>query len=272
MKTIFVQVLLIGFIYIPCIGGDLQSFDGYKGLVKIAGGTAHIPIIKAVAKRIMMHNQEIVITVAGGGSGIGIKQVGEGLIDIGNSGRKPKPEEIKRYNLKMYKWALDGVGVVVNPANKVQALEQAQLKAVFAGTINNWKELGGVNHTINIYTRDQASGTRAVFWKKALTKGTIAPRALFVASNGAMKSAVAGDPYGIGYVSAGHIDQSVAAVALDGVRPTLENVKNGKYKIARGLYSSTKGTPQGLTLLLLQYLFTPEGHQIIIEQGFIPVK
>jgi len=256
----------------PCLGGALDAFDGRKGTVKIAGGTAHIPVMKAMAKRIMTRNRDITITVAGGGSGLGIKQVGEGLVDIGNSGRKPKPEEIERYNLKMFKWAIDGVGVVVNPANSVRSLAQAQLKEIFSGKIDNWKVLGGADHAITLYTRDESSGTRAVFWKKALGKGPISIRALFVQSNGAMKTAVANNPYAIGYVSVGHMDESVAPVALDGVTPTLETVKNGQYKVARGLYSNTKGDPAGLDRLFIDYLFSAEGQQIAAENGFIPVK
>ena len=174
--------------------GSLESFDGEKGSLKIAGGTAHIPVMKEAAKRIMTHNPEIQISIAGGGSGVGIKQVGEGLIDIGNSGRKAKDEEITRYGLKMYKWAIDGVGIAVDPRTPEVSLSKTQAKEVFAGNIMNWKELGGEDKTINVYTRDEASGTRAVFWKKALGKGDITSKANFVVSNGAMKSAVAQDP------------------------------------------------------------------------------
>ena len=158
----------------PCFGGDaLDAFEGQPGTLKIAGGTAHIPVMKEAAKRIMTRYKDIVITVAGGGSGVGIKQVGEGLVDIGNSGRKPKPEEIERYNLKMYKWAVDGVGVVVNPSNPVKSLTKDQLKEIFSGNIDNWAGLGGADHSITVYTRDESSGTREVFWNKALDKGTI---------------------------------------------------------------------------------------------------
>jgi len=240
--------------------------------VKIAGGTAHILVMKEAAKRIMTRNSEIVITVAGGGSGVGIKQVGEGLVDIGNSGRKPKPEEIERYDLKMYKWAIDGVAVVVNPANPVKALTKDQLKNIFSGKVDKWAVLGGADHAITIYTRDESSGTRAVFWEKALDKSVIGTKALFVPSNGAMKTAVANNPYAIGYVSVGHMDESLAPVTLDGVAPTLETVKNGQYKVARGLYSNTKGEPKGLTRLFIDYLFTPEGQKIVAEKGFIAVK
>ena len=256
----------------PCLAGALDVFDGQKGTIKIAGGTAHIPVMKEAAKRIMTRNKDIVITVAGGGSGVGIKQVGEGLVDIGNSGRQAKPEEVEKYGLKMFKWAVDGVGVVVNPANPVQSLTKDQLKRIYAGEIDNWSTIGGADHAITIYTRDEASGTRAVFWKKALDKGEIATGALFVPSNGAMKTAVANDPHAIGYVSVGHMDETVAPVALDGVAPTLETVKSGQYPIARGLYSNTKSDPTGLTKLFIDYLLRSEGQQIAAENGFIPVK
>jgi len=274
-NKVSVGVFLAAFLLVasPCLGGSpLDAFNGQQGTLKIAGGTAHIPVVKEAAKRIMTRNRNITITVAGGGSGLGIKQVGEGLVDIGNSGRKAKPAEIEKYGLEMFKWAVDGVGVVVNPGNAVKALTQAQLKDIFAGRIGNWKVLGGVNHAITLYTRDEASGTRAVFWKKALDKGDISTKALFVPSNGAMKTAVAKDPYGIGYVSVGYMDASVAPVALDGVVPTLETVKSGQYKVARGLYSNTKGMPDGLKRLFIDYLFSAEGQQIVADKGFIPVK
>jgi len=257
---------------LSAFAGNLDLFEGMKGTLRIAGGTAHIPVMKEAAKRIMTFNGDIQIIIAGGGSGVGIKQVGEGLVDIGNSGRKPTDKEINKYQLKMFKWAIDGVGVVVNPGNKVKALSKAQLIDIFSGKINNWKSIGGVDKAINVYTRDKASGTRAVFWKKALDKGEITAKANFVVSNGAMKSAISSDPYAIGYVSVGYIDESVAPVALGGVVPTLENVKQGKYQIARGLYSNTKGEPSGLTKKFIDFIFSPEGQKIASEKGFIPVQ
>ena len=276
MKKALIQIFVISSIFsllvAPCFGEALQAFEGQEGTVKIAGGTAHIPVMKEAAKQIMKRYKDIVVTVAGGGSGLGIKQVGEGLVDIGNSGRKPKPAEIEKYKLKMFKWAIDGVGVVVHPANKVQSLTKNQVKDIFSGKIDNWSVLGGVKHAITVFTRDEASGTRAVFWKKALDKENISTKALFVPSNGAMKTAIANNPYAIGYVSVGHMDETLAPVAIDGVTPTLDNVKSGQYKIARGLYSNTKSDPSGLTLLFINYLFSSEGQKIASEKGFIPVK
>ncbi len=252
------------------VAGELDAFKGQRGTLKISGGTAHIPVMKEAAQRIMSAYPDIQISIAAGGSGVGIKQVGEGLVNIGNTGRKPTDDEIARYQLKLHQWALDGVGIVVSPKNRVKALTKAQVMDIFTGRINNWKGVGGENRKINLYTRDEASGTREVFWEKALDKQPISPSANVVVSNGAMKSAIAQDPYGIGYVSVGHIDRTVAPVALDGVIPTIKTVKEGKYKIVRGLYSNTKGEPTGLTRAFINYLYTPEGRKITEKEGFIP--
>lgn len=269
---LFIAAVFLLFIASPVSAGDLDSFKDQKGVLKIAGGTAHIPVMKEAARLIMDANPEIRITIAGGGSGVGIKQVGEGLIDIGNAGRKATDEEVEKYGLVMHKWAVDGVGAVVNPKNPVKSLTSSQLQEIFAGKITNWKDLGGENREINLYDRDAASGTRNVFWKKALEKIEVSTKANVVVSNGAMKTAIAGDPYGIGYVSVGHIDNSVAAIELDGVLANLDNVKSGAFKVSRGLYSITKGEPQGLTKLFFDFMFSATGQQFVQENGFIGVK
>ncbi|MDP3283215.1 MAG: phosphate ABC transporter substrate-binding protein [Desulfobacterales bacterium] len=270
LTGIFILFLFIGSSAVQA--GTIDIFTSEKGEIKISGGTAHIPVMKDAAKLIIEHNRDIRISIAGGGSGVGIKQVGEGLVDIGNSGRKPTDDEIQKYGLKLFQWAIDGVGVVVNPHNTVKALSKPRLLDIFAGKIVNWKELGGSDKPINVYTRDNSSGTREVFWEKALDKGEITDKANVVISNGAMKTAVANDPYGIGYVSVGHMDKSTAPVILDGAEPTIDNVKNGSYKIARGLFSNTKGEPKGLVKKFIDFLFSPEGQQLAAKNGFIPIK
>lgn len=277
MKICKFIVALVVLCFVFCgfslsFAGSLDKFKGEKGIVKISGGTAHIPVMKEAARAIMTANPDIRITIAGGGSGVGIKQVGEGLVDIGNTGRKPTADEIKRYNLKLFMWAVDGVALIVNPKNKVRSLSKPQVADIFSGKIDNWKALGGEDRKINLYTRDEASGTREVFWEKALTKGSIAKSANVVVSNGAMKSAISQDPYAIGYVSVGHIDKTVVPVIFDGTEPAIATVKSGKYTIARGLYSNTKGEPSPLTKKFLDFLFTDEGQKIVTANGFISVK
>jgi phosphate transport system substrate-binding protein len=277
MMTIKIFLLCLSLVFtaemnLTANAAAIDSFKDEKGVLRIAGGTAHIPVMKEAAKRIMQLNPDIRISIAGGGSGVGIKQVGDGLVDIGNSGRKPTHKELERYNLKMFKWAIDGVAIIVNPDNPVKMLDSEQIKHIYSGKISNWKTVGGTDKPINLYTRDNSSGTWAVFWKNALNKGDVSTKANFVSSNGAMKVSVSSDRYGIGYVSVGFIDNMVAPVTFNGILPSLEMIKQGKYKIARGLYSNTKGEPKGLTKKFIDYLFTEECRQIISDKGFIPVN
>jgi phosphate transport system substrate-binding protein len=244
-----------------------------KSTIKISGSTTVLPIAKETAKKYMQKHPNVLIEVSGGGSGFGIKQVGEGLVDIGMASRDVKPAEMEKYSdLKVYNIGLDGVAIIVNPSNKVSALTKEQLKKIYAGEITNWKEVGGEDAPINVYTRDEESGTREVFHEKALDKGDITEKATVVQSNGAMKTAVAGDKNAIGFISIGYLDNSVKGVKFDGVEPTEENVKNGKYKVSRTLHMITKGEPTGAVKDYLDYVLSPEGQEVVKEKGYMPIN
>ncbi len=249
----------------------LDAFKDQKGTLDIAGGTAHIPVMKKAAQAIMGANHGIRITVAGGGSGVGVQKAGEGLVQIGNTGRALKEGEIAKYGLKSFPFAIDGVAVAVNNSNTVKALTKAQLKDVFAGKIANWKDLGGKDAPISLYVREDGSGTRETFEGRALDKGTSAPGANVVNSNGAMKTAIAQDPNAIGYVGIGHLDPSIQGVTIDGMVPTQENAAAGTYTITRLLYMNTKGVPTGLTALFIDYIYSEDGKKFISGSGYIPV-
>lgn len=249
----------------------LTPFQSLEGRLDIAGGTAHVQVMEEAAKRIMTAHPNIQITVAGGGSGVGVQKVGEGLVQIGNTGRALSEQEIQKHGLKSFAFAIDGVAVVVHPSSTVKNLSTQQIRDLFAGKITDWKDVGGKEGKVTLYTRDEASGTREVFWEKLLGKGEVAGNASVVASNGAMKTAVAGDTQGMGYVSIGHVDQSVASVMVDGVEPSQSNAMSGAYKVTRNLYMNTKGEPAGLTKAFIDYIMGAEGAQIVRSKGYIPL-
>ena len=182
MKKFLIAAVICLFAATAFAASPLDVFKGQKGKIDIAGGTAHIPVMKEAAKRIMGANPDIRITVAGGGSGVGVKQAGEGLVEIGNTGRPLKKDEIEKYGLESFPFAIDGVAVVVNPANKVGELSFEQLIDIYAGKITNWKEVGGSDAEINLYVREDGSGTREVFTDKAIKKGSVAAKANVVNS------------------------------------------------------------------------------------------
>jgi phosphate transport system substrate-binding protein len=252
--------------------GALDGFAGMEGTISIADGTAHIPVMNDAAKNIMTFNPKIRITVEGGGSGVGVQKVGEGLVDIGNTGRALSEQEIAKYGLKSFAFALDGVAVAVHPENPVNDLSPQQVRDIFAGSITNWKDVGGKDASIHLFSRDEASGTREVFWEKLLKKGPVATTANIVPSNGAMKVAISGDKDAMGYVGIGHVDQSLKAVKLEAVAATQENAMNGSYPVVRKLYMNTKGEPSKLTKAFIDYIMSPEGAEITKKHGYIPLR
>ena len=249
----------------------LDAFKDLEGKLDIAGGTAHIPVMTQAARDIMTFNPKIRITVAGGGSGVGVKQVGEGLAQIGNTGRPLKPAEIEKYGLVSFPFAIDGVALAVHPSNPVKALTKEQAVAIYTGKITDWKELGGEPGTIDVYGREDGSGTRETFQGKVMGKVEQMPSVNTVSSNGAMKTAIAQDPRAIGYVGIGHLDASVAGVAIDGHVPSQENAAKGEYPVVRDLFMNTKGEPTGLTAAFVDYVFSEPGAKIIEKSGYIPL-
>ena len=119
IKIAFLAILAVCLGYQVGWGDELGRFSGLQGNLDIAGGTAHIPVMKDAAESIMKKNPKIRITIAGGGSGVGVQKVGEGLVHIGNTGRALTKGEIEKYGLKSFAFAIDGVAVAVNPKNRV---------------------------------------------------------------------------------------------------------------------------------------------------------
>ena len=250
----------------------LDVFKDLKGTLDIAGGTAHIPVMKQAAQNIMAAYPDIRITVAGGGSGVGVKQVGEGLVGIGNTGRALKDDEIAEFGLETFPFAIDGVAIAVNPANPVKELTSAQIADIYSGKITNWKDLGGESGKINVFGREDGSGTRETFTEKVLIKAELDASINVVSSNGAMKTAIAQDKRAIGYVGIGHQDATLSGVVVDGMVPSQENAANGSYKIVRNLYMNTKGAPTGLIAAFIDYVYSEDGAEIIKASGYIPIS
>lgn len=254
------------------VADELDAFQGLEGRLDIAGGTAHIPVMTEAAKQIMRAHPRIRITVSGGGSGVGVQKVGEGLVDIGNTGRPISDEERDKFGLVSFPFAIDGVAVIVHPSNQVQGLTAGQVRDIFAGKISNWKEVGGPDRPIHLYNRDEASGTREVFWKKLLDKGEMSTKSNVVPSNGGMKVAVGGDADAIGYLSIGYVDPSVSAVAIDGVAATQEKAQDGTYKVVRKLYMNTKKQPSKLAQTFIDYICGDAGAPLVQDAGYLPLK
>jgi phosphate transport system substrate-binding protein len=242
--------------------------------LSLAGSTTVEPIATRAAEVYMEKHPDIKVTIQGGGSGTGIKMVGEGTADIGNASRNIKPEEKDRYpDLVGTVIAYDGIAIVVHPSNSVENLTKQQLQDIYAGKIRNWKEIGGEDMEIVVITRAEGSGTRDTFIELVMNKGKVEETSsvLQKPSNGAVKATVAGNENAIGYIGLGYIDSSVKAIKIDGVTPSSTTVKGGTYPISRSLYMYTKDSPSGLAKSFIDFILSSEGQDIVEEIGFIRI-
>lgn len=251
----------------PALLGRAQA-ETLSGKLVIAGSTSVQPLAEELAQEFMAKHPQVRIQVQGGGSSAGIVAAQSGAAGIGTSSRELKPEEKGLHEVKV---ALDGIAVVVHPANPVTNLTAAQVRQVFAGEITNWKQVGGPGRPIMLVTREAGSGTRGAFEELLMAKRSIATKAIVQGSTGAVRSSVAQAAGAIGYVSIGSLDKSVKAVSLEGVKATEANVKNRTYKLARPFLFLTKGQPAGLVRSFLDYVLGPDGQALVAEE-FVSVK
>lgn len=277
MKTIIKNLLAAGSaaVIAASVFAGCSRESGSKVVIK--GSTTVLPITQKTAEAFRKSNK-VSITIEGSGSGNGIKALVDGTCDIANSSREMKPEEIKSAadrgrKVKEIAIAVDMIVPVVNPANSVKEITMAQLKAIYDGSITNWKQLGGKDENIVVISRDTSSGTYEIWNERVMKKADVKKDALLQASNGAIVSAVAGNPKAIGYVGYGYIDSSVKPLQVDKVEGTIENGRSGKYPISRKLYmyvDENRVSPD--TQKYIDYVLGSEGQALVKEAGFIPVK
>ncbi len=254
-----------------CISGDgEESTDGLTGTLAIAGSTTVQPIASAAADIFMSLHSGVTVTVQGGGSGTGVTQVGQGVVDIGNASRDVKSSEYEEYpGLVATAIAADGVVVVVNPDNPVTSLTMEEIAKIFTGEITNWSEVGGEDEEIVVVIREDGSGTRSTFEELVHKDVDPTDEALQKPSNGALKTTVAETPNAIGYIGLGYVDSTVQMVEVDGVVASESTILDGTYPISRNLYMITNGEPTGLAKAFIDFILSDEGQEIVEEEGFI---
>ncbi|MFZ5634151.1 MAG: phosphate ABC transporter substrate-binding protein [Bacillota bacterium] len=256
-----------------CGKGEKKEGDakgGGKTTITIAGSTSVQPLSDELAKAYSQKNPNVTINVQGGGSSQGIKAAAEGIAQIGASSRELKESE--KGKVKETPIAIDGIAIVVNPKNtRVVNLTMDQVKDIFSGKITNWKDVGGQDAAISVVTREAGSGTRGAFEEIVMHDAKITDRAITQASNGAVRTTVAGDQNAIGYLSLGYLSAEVKGVKVDNIEPTVENIKKGSYKVKRPFLYLTKGDPAGDVKAYIDFVLSPEGQQIV-SNHYISVK
>ena len=209
-----------------------------SGTVATDGSTSMEKVIGALGEAFMEQNKGVTFTYNPTGSGSGITAVGEGRCDIGLSSRALKDDE-KASGLKETVLALDGIAVIVNPANPVSDLDVETIAKIYTGEITNWKDVGGNDAEIVLIGREAGSGTRDGFESITDTKDACQYRQELT-STGDVIATVAQNPDAIGYASLSAVKDTVKALTVGGVAPSEETVKDGSYVVQRPFVLVTK--------------------------------
>lgn len=275
-------VALLALAAAGCGSGDNGEEEGNNGTtvalsgeLTLSGSTTVLPLAQEAADMLMEDNADLDITVQGGGSSVGITQVSQGVVEIGNSSRELKDEE-KDLGLVDHKVALDIIVVIANPESGIEDLSAEQVKGIFTGAITDWSQAGGAAAPITVVVRDAASGTREMFDEKALgsTKDNpvqLASGAIEANSSGVIRQKVASTPNSIGYVSFGYLDNSVEALKYGGVEGILENALDGTYPLSRYLHMFTKGEATGLAGDYIDYVLSTDFQDTVVSLEYIPM-
>ncbi|MBN1314196.1 MAG: phosphate ABC transporter substrate-binding protein [Anaerolineales bacterium] len=252
-----------------------EPTSGLSGQIQLAGSTTVQPIAEQLAAAFMGMNPNVSIDVQGGGSSVGVTSAGEGTVDIGNASREIKESEFSEFpDLQVLTIAYDGIAIVTNPGANLPSLSIEQVRSIFAGEIKNFSKVGGPDADIIVISREEGSGTRAAFeelvmeYKDDTGEKQVMPiyqRALLQQSNGQVRTMIATTPNSIGFLSFGFLDDSINAVPINSVEPTVDNVKSGSYSIYRPLNMLTNGTPNELSQAFLDYILSDAGQEIVAE-------
>jgi phosphate transport system substrate-binding protein len=251
------------------------SISSLSGTISEAGSTTVQPLAEKLAGAFMAAHYGVKVDIKGGGTAVGIKAANDGTVDIGAASRELTASDP---DLVKFLLARDGIAIIVNKDNPVDALTKAQIRDIFSGKITSWSQVGGPDKPIHVAAREEGSGTRTAFQELIMGKDAqgnnvgIIKNAILQSSSGAIMQVVQSDVQSISFDSFGYLNSSVKALAIDGITATASNAANGSYPVVRPLYFLTKNQPIGLVKAFIDYCTGPDVQKMITDEGYISVK
>ncbi|TEW53529.1 phosphate ABC transporter substrate-binding protein [Psychromonas sp. RZ22] len=246
--------------------------------ITVSGSTSVTNVMEVLGETYQQLTNQTV-EVQGTGSSAGIRAAKDGTSMIGMSSRDVKDSEVTA-DTKEIVIARDGIAVTINNKNAVSNLSKEQIAKIYRGELKNWNEVGGENRPIVVVTRDAASGTRGAFEDimklkrevNGMKVSAITSSAQVGNGNGMVKTIVANNPYAIGYISLGSVDDSLKAVSVDGAAPSSKTIASGDYSIARPFVLLIKEDVDPAANKFIDYILSEDGQKIVEAQGYIRVN
>lgn len=274
-------LLTAGMIFLFSACGT-SSRQGKKS-VTIKGSDTMVILGQRWAEMYMKENKDAIVQVTGGGSGTGIAALINKATDICAASRSMTPEEraqAEKNNGKKVKEipvALDGIAIYMHEKNPLKEITLAQIKDIYMGKITNWKDVGGEDKKIVVYSRENNSGTYVYFKEHVLKDEDFTADAQTLPGTAAVINAVSKDTYSIGYGGIAYAKGvRVVPVKKDknekAIVPSMESVRANTYPISRHLYFYVMGEPQGAVKSFIEWVLSGEGQKICAEVGYYPLR
>ncbi|MGH7296375.1 MAG: phosphate ABC transporter substrate-binding protein [Polyangiaceae bacterium] len=263
-------------------GADGGATVADKKSLTLKGSDTMVILGQRWAEEYMKKNPGVTLQVTGGGSGTGIAALINGTTDICEASRPMKDVEKAEVQTKRgapaveTKVALDALAVYVNEKSPLQEISIPALRKIYLGETTNWKDVGGANHSIVLYGRENNSGTYGYFKEHVLENKDFAAATQTLAGTSAVANAVKGDVNGIGYGGIAYLEGIRALKikkddASPAIAPSLETAQSGTYPISRFLYFYTAGAATGTAKKFIDWTVSPEGQKIIGDVGYYPL-
>jgi phosphate transport system substrate-binding protein len=255
----------------------------WAGNITVKGSDTMVILAQKWAETYMGKHADVKIQVTGGGTGVGFAALQNQTTDLCNASRKAKSAEIancmKAFGKRPteYKVALDGLSIYVNVENPLKELTVAQVGEIFSGKIKNWKEVGGADMPITLYSRENSSGTYDFFKEHVLEGKDFAASAQTMPGTAAILQALGKDKTGIGYGGAGYgAGAKHLAIKKDdsspAIEPSEETVLNGTYPIWRYLFIYVNpALDKGDTAAYLNWIRSDDGQTTVKDAGYFPL-
>ena len=257
--------------------------SSHAGNITVKGSDTLVILAQKWAEVYMSKHPETKIQVNGGGSGLGFAALQNQNTDIADASRPIKASEveacIKAFNKRPreYKVAVDGLSVYVNNDNTVKELSLEQLEKIFTGKIKNWKEVGGADSAITVYSRENSSGTYEFFKEHVLKGKDFVASAQTMQGTAQLLESIAKDKKGIGYGGAAY-GGSARALGIKkddstpAILPNEQTVVGGTYPIWRYLYNYVNpALDKGEVAAYLNWIRSDDGQKIVKEIGYYPL-
>ncbi|GEL73474.1 phosphate ABC transporter substrate-binding protein [Myxococcus virescens] len=251
------------------------------GTVTIKGSDTMVILGQRWAEAFMKKNPNIKVQVTGGGSGVGLAALQNGTTDIAMSSREMKKAEADKLRAR-YKAppaqrsvAKDGVTFYVHQGNPVSALTTEQLMKIYVGDITSWKQVGGADAPIVAYSRENSSGTYVFVKDMVLDGEDFAPAIQTLPGTAAVVNAVSKEKNSLGYGGAAYaegIKELKVKKGNEEIAPSADNIKSGKYPLARDLFFYLRAEPTGDIKAFIDFALSPEGQAIVTQVGYFLVK